>query len=48
LCVDDGCHFIAFNTDPDFNNCIDSLVMVEIDKIAPKKRQRYIEKSLTS
>jgi hypothetical protein len=48
LCVDDGCHFIAFNIDPDFNNCIDSLVMVEIDKIAPKKRQRYIEKSLTS
>lgn len=48
LCVDDGSHFIAFNIDPDFNNCIDSLVMVEIDKIAPKKRQRYIEKSLTS
>ena len=46
LCVDQGCHFIDFNVDPDFNHCIDSLVMVEIAKITPKKRQRYIEKSL--
>lgn len=46
LCVDKGCRFIDFNVDPDFNNCIDSLIMVEIDKIAPKKRQRYIESSL--
>ena len=43
LCVDKGCHFIDFNIDPEFNNCIDSLIMVETDKIAPKKRQRYIE-----
>jgi putative hemolysin len=48
LCVDKGCHFIDFNVDPDFNQCIDSLIMVEIDKITPKKRQRYIEKSLAS
>lgn len=46
LCVDNGCHFIDFNIDPDFNDCIDGLIMVEIDKIAPKKRQRYIENSL--
>ena len=48
LCVDKGCHFIDFNVDPDFNNCIDSLIMVEIDKIAPKKRQRYIDTPLNS
>lgn len=48
LCVDNGCHFIDFNVDPDFNHCIDSLIMVEIDKITPKKRLRYIEKSLVS
>ncbi len=47
LCIDNGCHFIDFNIDPDFNNCIDSLIMVEIDKIAPKKRMRYIERQLT-
>lgn len=46
LCVDKGCHFIDFNIDPDFNNCIDSLIMVEIDKIAPKKRQRYIDRPM--
>lgn len=48
LCVDKGCHFLDFNIDPEFNNCIDSLIMVEIDKIAPKKRQRYIDKPLAS
>jgi hypothetical protein len=45
LCVDNGCHFIDFNVDPAFNQCIDGLIMVEIDKITPKKRQRYIEHS---
>ncbi|MDD1607047.1 MAG: lysophospholipid acyltransferase family protein [Methylococcaceae bacterium] len=48
LCVDNGCHFIDFNIDPDFNQCIDSLIMVEIDKITPKKRQRYIENPLVN
>ena len=46
LCTDKGCHFIDFNIDPDFNNCIDSLIMVELDKITDKKRQRYIEREL--
>ena len=48
LCTDKGCHFIDFNIDPDFNNCIDSLIMVELDKITAKKRQRYIEKALVA
>jgi hypothetical protein len=43
LCVADGCQFMAFNVDPAFNNCIDSLIMVDIAKITPKKRQRYID-----
>ncbi|MGD0958380.1 MAG: lysophospholipid acyltransferase family protein [Methylomonas sp.] len=43
LCIDNGCHFLDFNIDPEFNNCIDSLIMVEIEKINPKKRQRYID-----
>jgi putative hemolysin len=46
LCVDKGCHFIDFNRDPDFSDCIDSLIMVELDKITHKKRQRYIENNL--
>lgn len=48
LCIDQGCHFIGFNIDPEFNNCIDSLIMVEIDKITPKKQQRYIKAGLNS
>ncbi len=43
LCNDNGCRFIDFNVDPNFNNCVDSLIMVELDKITRKKRQRYIE-----
>jgi putative hemolysin len=46
LCVDNGCHFMGVNIDPEFNHCIDSLVMIETAKIAPKKRQRYIDHSL--
>ncbi|MEN9756849.1 MAG: hypothetical protein RL755_1036 [Pseudomonadota bacterium] len=48
LCIDDGCHFIDFNVDPDFNNCVDGLIMVEIDKIAPKKKNRYITGTLNA
>jgi putative hemolysin len=43
LCIDKGCHFMDFNVDPQFNNCIDGLIMVDIAKITPKKRQRYID-----
>ncbi len=48
LCDESGCHFIDFNIDPDFNNCIDSLIMVELDKITAKKRQRYIGEGLAA
>jgi len=43
LCEEDGCHFIDFSVDPNFNNCIDCLILVEIDKIKEKKYNRYIE-----
>ncbi len=42
LCEPGGCRFIDFSVDPDFNDCIDSLILVEIDKIVPKKRERYL------
>uniref|UniRef100_Q31E12 L-ornithine N(alpha)-acyltransferase n=1 Tax=Hydrogenovibrio crunogenus (strain DSM 25203 / XCL-2) TaxID=317025 RepID=Q31E12_HYDCU len=42
LCELGGCRFIDFSVDPDFNDCIDSLILVEIDKIKPKKRDRYL------
>lgn len=43
LCDEQGCHFIAFSVDADFGHCIDSLIMVELDKIKAKKRLRYIK-----
>lgn len=42
LCDDKGCHFMAFSEDADFGYCIDSLIMVELDKVKPKKKQRYM------
>lgn len=42
VCDDKGCHFIDFSIDPDFNNCIDSLILVEMEKLKPKKRKRYL------
>jgi len=48
LCTDKGCSFIDFNRDPDFNDCIDSLIMIKLDKITAKKKQRYIECELVA
>ncbi len=42
LCDDKGCQFIAFNIDPNFNNCIDSLILVDLDRIKAQKKYRYI------
>ena len=42
LCEEDGISFMGFNIDRAFNDCIDSFILVEIDKIKPKKRERYI------
>ncbi|MEA1988861.1 MAG: GNAT family N-acetyltransferase, partial [Pseudomonadota bacterium] len=43
VCDDKGCRFIDFSIDPDFNDCIDALILVEIDKLKPKKRERYLK-----
>lgn len=43
LCEEGGVSFSAFNVDPEFNDCVDGLVVVDLDKLLPKKRQRYIE-----
>lgn len=37
-----GCQFIAFNIDPAFNHCVDSLILVDLQKLKPRKRERYI------
>ncbi len=43
LCEEDGISFLGFNIDHAFNDCIDSFILVEIDKIKAKKRERYIK-----
>ena len=42
LCEPGGVMFLDFNIDPDFNNCIDGLVIVDAKQIKEKKLQRYI------
>lgn len=46
LCEPGGVHFLDFNIDHGFNDCVDGLVIVEVNKIKERKRKRYIEKSL--
>ena len=42
VCDDKGCQFIDFSIDPNFNDCIDAFIWVELDKLTPKKRARYL------
>lgn len=44
LCDQDGIKFIDFCVDPDFNDCVDALILVEVDKIKQAKKDRYINK----
>ncbi len=43
LCEEGGISFMGYNVDKDFENCIDSFILVDIDKIKDKKRERYIK-----
>lgn len=43
LCEDGGVTFYDFGVDPDFGDCVDSVVWVDMLKLKEKKRKRYIE-----
>ena len=43
LCEEDGISFMGYNIDKDFENCVDSFILVEVDKMKEKKRKRYIK-----
>lgn len=43
LCRPNGCKFLGFNIDPKFSNCVDALILVQINAIKEKKFQRYIK-----
>lgn len=42
VCKDGGVAFLGFNVDPDFNDCIDGLVVVDLEALTSKKRKRYL------
>ncbi len=46
LCEPGGARFIDFNIDPDFNNCVDGLVVLDMSKLKEKKRKRYVAASI--
>ena len=43
LCEEGGISFVDFNVDKDFANCVDSFIIVDIQKIKEAKRKRYIK-----
>lgn len=43
LCDEDGIRFMDFGIDAEFNNCIDSYILVDVAKVKETKRKRYIE-----
>lgn len=42
LCEPGGVQFLSFGIDPDFNDCVDGLVLVDLNYIKSNKKQRYI------
>lgn len=43
LCDEDGIRFMDFGVDAEFNNCIDSYILVDVSRIKESKRKRYID-----
>ncbi|MFA5631678.1 MAG: lysophospholipid acyltransferase family protein [Porticoccaceae bacterium] len=42
ICHQDGVQFATFNLDPAFGDCVDGLIIVDLDRLKPKKRERYM------
>ncbi len=42
LCEEDGIKFCAYNIDKDFSDCVDSFIVLSVDRIKEKQRARYI------
>ena len=42
LCEPGGIEFAAFSVDPDFGDCVDGLIVVDLEKLKANKRTRYI------
>ncbi len=42
LCEPGGVKFLAFGTDPDFASCVDGLVLVDLTRLKPARKARYL------
>lgn len=42
LCDPGGTSFLAYGVDPDFGDCIDALVWVDLQRMKPTRRARYL------
>jgi putative hemolysin len=42
LCEPGGVRFLAFGVDPDFSDSIDGLIEVDLQRMQPRKRKRYL------
>lgn len=42
LCIEGGVKFLDFSIDPDFENCIDGLILVDVNMIKEEKRQKFM------
>lgn len=43
LCEPGGFAVLGFNVDADFGDCVDALIVVDMEKVKPAKRARYVE-----
>ena len=41
VCEEGGVKFLDFGYDKDFNNCIDGLIVVDLNYLKPSKAERY-------
>jgi putative hemolysin len=42
LCELDGVSFLDFGVDPDFGHCVDGLIRLDLQRLRPAKRRRYL------
>lgn len=42
LCEPGGARFLAFGVDPAFRNSVDGLIVLDLDRLTPRKRARYL------
>lgn len=48
LCETGGVNFLDFGTDPDFENCIDGLILVDVNLIKEEKKQKFMGNNFTN